>query len=188
MSFKIVIKADTEQTQRALAAIEKALSPEGLDAVVENVAFRSLLNVVKATPKKWTGQLRREWHMTKPAVGVRVLQNNSKVMKFLEYGTANKGTGFIYPRTAKALFIPLTRKAAMQGWSPALKMQRLVKVPGGGWMFQPGDYLLAKRVRGITPRFIVLNGQLYATALMKTEAAKYIRTVVKQIWGPSQKP
>lgn len=61
------------------------------------------------------------------------------IAKFVDQGTANNGQGYIYPKRAKRLYIPLKRTAIV--WREGLKFGK--------------DYILAKRVRGIKGRKFV---------------------------------
>lgn len=130
--------------------IIKGLAPEKLDRIVEREAFKGLAKLVRASPKKWFGQIRSGWRITKPRIAARRLDiDPSKVTKngtsvadiarFVDRGTANNGTGYIYPKRAKRLYIPLKRTAVV--WREGLKFGK--------------DYILAKRVKGIKARRFV---------------------------------
>lgn len=123
-----------------LERLKRALQPPAVTQVLERVALDTLVHVIEATPKKWTGQVRRSWRVERPSATLRVVSNGNKIMRWLEFGTANGGSGFIYPKKARALFVPLDRKA-MYGYKPGLKFGV--------------HFVLAARVRGIRPRKIV---------------------------------
>ena len=91
-------------------------------------------------------------------------------MLWLEKGTGNAGTptsngGYIYPKTARLLFIPLTSTAAVGGWTPGMKFGT--------------DYVLAKRVRGIKAMRIVENMRPKARALLQAEMKSFLQKVIK---------
>jgi hypothetical protein len=136
-----VIKLDVKGAvnPEKLAKLRAALEPAATDPVVERVALRAFAKVVKDTPKRWFGQVRMSWQIQKPRPGARVVVNDNKIMLWLEEGTANAGTGRIYPKRGKFLYIPRNRNAAL-GWNPGLVYGR--------------DYILRKSVRGIKPRRI----------------------------------
>jgi hypothetical protein len=113
----------------------RGITPEAIDQMVERAALETLVELVKTTPKQWTGQTRKSWQVQKPAQGVRIVENDSKVMLFLEKGTKDHG-----PVNKKFLFIPLTRRAAA-GWFKGLRYGV--------------DYILKKWVKGIKPMNIV---------------------------------
>jgi hypothetical protein len=146
-----------------LAGLNRALTPEALDSIVDRVALQTMAELVKATPKRWFGQVRRAWHILKPEEGVRIIRNGSKIMVFLEHGTANGGTGFITPKVKKFLYIPLTRRAA-GGWHEGLVYGR--------------DYVLAKRARGIKPRNIVSTEKPKAEARLAEAIKGHVRKAV----------
>ena len=100
------------------------------------VAQRTLARLVLATPKGWTGHTRQSWVTRQRLRGGYIVTNKSKVMLWLEKGTRAHG-----PVNKKFLFIPKTRKAALTGWSPEMKINV--------------DYYLAKRVAGIKAMHIV---------------------------------
>lgn len=140
--------------------LKRSLQPPALTAVLERVAFETLAHVVAATPKKWTGQVRRSWHVLRPNPHLRTVTNPNKIMRWLEYGTAGGGTGFVYPVKAKALYIPLVRRA-MYGWKPSFKFGV--------------DYVLARRVRGIRPRGIVAAERGLAAIRLKLAMKEHVR-------------
>ena len=158
----IRITGTAAQIQR-LQKLRSALKPQAIDRIVDRVAFETLGELVKATPKKWTGQTRKAWHVIRPEPGVRIVRNESKVMVFLERGTANEGTGYITPKTKKFLYIPLTRRAA-GGWREGLVYGR--------------DYVLAKRARGIKPRRIVAKQAPIAKAKLRAAMGAYLKEAV----------
>ena len=168
----IQVRANTEAAKAKLLKIEKAL-PALVEFVADKTAAQALAILVEATPKKWFGSVRAGWEIEKTGEGKRrvfndrpTAKNGVAIIKFLEYGTANGGTGYIYPKTQfkertsvryvirggsihtvtrriryKArLYMPLTRRA-VAGWNDSL-------VYGV-------DYITPLRVRGIKPRRIV---------------------------------
>lgn len=135
----IRVTAKTEEAGRKMELVRRGLTPERIDPVVERVALETLASIIDATPKRWFGQVRRGWHIVRPAPGARLIRNENQIMWFLEHGTAQGGAGYITPKRTKVLYVPLTRAAA-SGWRPGLVFGQ--------------DYILAKRVRGIKPRHI----------------------------------
>lgn len=130
--------------------IRKGLAPAKLDRIVDRVSFQTLAQLVKASPKKWFGQIRSGWRITKPGEGQRKLDIDpsrvtksgtsvADIAKFVDQGTANNGQGYIYPKRAKRLYIPLKRTAIV--WREGLRFGK--------------DYVLAKRVKGIKGRKFV---------------------------------
>jgi hypothetical protein len=133
----ISFTAQTAEAQASLDKITEALSPGRVLPVLQEVAWRTHAALVRSTPK-FIGHTRRSWTVIrKQGSGFVVTNRNTKVMLWLEKGTQ----GPIRPRTAKALFIPLTRSAAMNGWNPSLEINK--------------DYILRKSVRGIDAMWIV---------------------------------
>jgi len=157
------VTANTEGGRRTLKRLADGMSIEKIDRVVGRVAAETFAHVVKATPKRWFGQVRRSWQIRLPAPGVRHVINENKIMLFLEEGTANQGQGWIYPRTKKFLYIPLNRKAAM-GWHEGLKYGR--------------DYILRKKVRGIKPRRIVARERILTAERLLVAMRRHIQRIV----------
>lgn len=155
--------ARTAGAVRDLSAVAAAMTPERVDPVVARVAAETLRSVVEHTPKKWFGDLRRQWQMHRLAPGRWTVENRSKIMLFLEEGTANAGTGRIYPVNAKALYIPLVRRAAL-GWRP-------------GFVYGK-DYILRKSVRGITPRWIARDERVRAAVRLRIAATAHLQAAI----------
>ena len=157
-------RPDMAMLNARLARVGRSVTPAQVDRVVDRVALKSLARLVRDTPKKWTGNTRRAWTIKSPREGVRQVQNASKVMRFLEFGTANEGTGWIYPVVKKALYIPLTARAAHGGWNPSL--------------IRGTDFILRLRVRGIKPRRIAQKEEKVAKAELLADATAMIRKAV----------
>lgn len=171
---------NTAGAQAIMRRAQAALAPGVVDQIVDRIALQTLASVVRATPKKWFGQVRRSWQIKKPHLGFRIVQNENPIMRFLEHGTANKGTGYIYPKRAKALFIPLTRKAATAPKSGGKRAFLTVRsgVSKSKTLVYGVDYVLAKRVRGIKPRYIVRDERIRTSRRLHIEMQDHIRRKV----------
>ncbi len=126
--------------------------------VYEKVAFKSLTRLVIKTPKGFTGLTRQRWAAIKVSGRGFVVTNDHKVMLWLERGTQAHG-----PVRAKFLYIPLNRAAAIGGWHPGL--QRGV------------DYILTKRVRGITAMNIVRTERPITHQSLSQEMLRFLREI-----------
>lgn len=160
----------TEDADETIGRLEQVVKTGAFDQPVEIAAFRVHRELVDKTPKRWTGHTRKEWQIQKTAPGQRLVFNRSKVMLFLEGGTGNAGTptsngGYIYPKTKKFLFIPLTSTAAVGGWTPGMKFGR--------------DYVLARRVRGIKAMRIVEKMRPRAAEILKGEMKNFLERIFK---------
>ena len=166
----IQIEALTGDAERKVGQLILAAGDGGFDIPVEIAAWRVHRELVQETPKGWTGNTRREWKVEKVAPAMRRVYNNSKIMLFLEGGTGWAGTptsngGYIYPKTKKALFIPLTSTAAHMGWSKGMVWGK--------------DYVLAKRVRGIKAMRIVAKMRPRAAQLLRDEMKLFLQRIIK---------
>jgi len=159
MALKIIAK--TLAAKNKLNKLEQGLSEKVTDPIMEKVAYRTYARLVSKTPKGFTGQTRKNWGVFKrPEGGYLVTNRPGKVMLFLEKGTKDHG-----PKAAKALYIPLNRKAAMSGWNSSL-------VPGV-------DYIVRKKVKGIKAMRIVAK-QRPITAMQRNKAMrKHIKQLLK---------
>lgn len=192
----------TAAARRRLELLQAALTPERIDPIVDKVAFQTQAALIRATPKKWFGQVRRGWIVVKPAEGQRVVVNVNPIMTFLEEGTKAHG-----PVNADALFIPLTRRAVNAtagffavGLVPATTVSKtfvgpVPHVPGiqqktttirkgkarvGVRNFIYGiDYVLAKRVKGIAAMHIAANQRPKTKALLLKAMKAYVREIIK---------
>lgn len=170
----IRVRAETDRAAAAVRRIQQGLTPEGIDPIVEKVALKSLAGLVAASPKRWFGQIRSGWTIIKPGPGIRQITIPEKlkgptgvsvadIARFVNFGTADNGTGFIFPKNARRLYIPLMRRAAA-GWQP-------------GFIYG-SDYVLALKVRGIQGRHFIEPEQAKAQQLMRDEFTTYIRKLV----------
>lgn len=130
---------EIRKVQRSIRHLEQNLRA-GSARGVRKVAMHAYRKLILETPKGYTGQTRRSWKIlslgsSTSGVGFSVV-NSSKVMRYLEHGTKSHG-----PRKSKFLFIPLNRKTAMSGFGKSSEFGK--------------DYVLTKRVKGITPMKIV---------------------------------
>jgi hypothetical protein len=183
MGQKIDLVFNDAKARGLRQKIRAAFSGGAQDATVRKAAEIWRGRMIRRTPKRWTGQLRRSWQVQRLAPGVHELTNTSKVMLFLEKGTKAHG-----PKTAKRLFIPLTRKAAMagpRGVIYALKQWSLNKTFGASnakkkppfVMFV--DYVWAKRVRGIKARWIVRSARPQAANTLRILMREYITRALR---------
>ena len=197
-----------------LARLQDALRPERVDGVAQLVAAKTLRSCIIDTPQRFgasalmTGRtVRNSWEMTKRAPGHWAVWNAHPALKFLEYGTRAHGPrqiqGPVQPYggvnrrsgpgalSRRALFIPLTKKAAMANRTiyakVVVKGQRAIVVRGGirktgGYapktLIYGVDYVLAKWVKGITARHIVQRNREKCRDLLKAEAKAYIVRVL----------
>jgi hypothetical protein len=187
-----VIKASFDgsdvKVSNVISRLELGLQPDQIDAVVGKVAVQTHEHVVKATPKAFFGQVRKAWQIATPEPGARVVFNDNKVMGFLEHGTVAHG-----PVTKKAMFIPLTLKAALAyanaaGFEPARNQKLRVFTPrvnrGGQKMnvardLKYGvDYVLATWVKGIRPHFIVAYERLLAETRLHDAIKTHVRGLI----------
>lgn len=127
--------------------------------VLNRVALKSMSRLIQRTPKGFTGLTRQKWTIIKVSGRGYIVTNSSKVMLFLERGTKAHG-----PVTAKFLYIPLNRAAAIGGWHPGLQIG--------------ADYVLARRVRGIRAMNIVQSERPIILASLRQEMIRFIREIV----------
>lgn len=155
----IGFRVKDKETADYLDRVNKALTPKAQNRVLQRVAWSSHGRLVRKTPKGWTGLTRQRWEVVKvPSKGF-IVTNTHKVMLFLEKGTKDHGA-----KNAKMLFIPLTRSAALSGWHPRLKRGR--------------DYILKKRVKGITAMNIVREERTTTSRQLRREMVAYIQSIL----------
>lgn len=142
------VRAQTQKAELRLHAIGSVVLPRKVKAALNRTVDRALARIIAKTPVGLTGRTKKAWRKIKTDNGW-ILRNKSNVMLFLEKGTRAHG-----PVRAKFLFIPLTRRAAINGWRR-------------GYVFGV-DYVLAKRVRGIRKMRIVEK----ETTRMRKEISK----------------
>lgn len=134
-----------------------------LDRVVEKNADNSWRDLVKLTPKRWTGDTRRAWRVVGRNNATYEVTNDSKVMRYLEYGTK-----MVAPIRAKnggfggkgLLYIPLKKSA--------IRYRRGLKFGD--------DFVLAKQVKGIIAKNIVKD---YANVALRNLTKDFIQELRK---------
>lgn len=116
-TVRVTVKG--EAAKKKIQRVAAAMTPERTDPVVDRAAFMTQARLIRSTPKRWFGQVRRGWIVVKPRPGARVVINQNKVMLFLEEGTRDHGPREIFgpllpgqKRRKAAMFVPLTRRAA----------------------------------------------------------------------------
>jgi hypothetical protein len=159
----IRVQANTRELDARIQKIALAVKDQSFDVAIDAAAWKAMRELVELTPKKWTGDTRRHWQVKNPRLGQRIVFNDSKVMLFLEGGTGQSTGGYIYPKTKKFLYIPLTQAASF-GWRP-------------GFIFGK-DYVLAKRARGIRPMRIVEKFKPRATELLREEMKNFLGKIL----------
>lgn len=210
----ILRAANTDRAKAYLKKIRDGMTPEKLDELVADEAAFTLGRLKRLTPKRFFGQVRQGWVSDKPGNGIRTLTNLSRIMNFLEEGTRAHGPketfGPLLPgqkRKRAALFIPLTRKAALanrqffarttvnlNNLSRArslgnrdavgpVQIRRALIVRKGARSSQRLiygiDYVLAKRVRGIKAMHIVRNERPLAQARLKQRGSRYCERLIR---------
>jgi hypothetical protein len=168
------VRTDSAAVLAMLNNLRESLTPEAIDPLVEQVSFRILASVVVASPKKWFGQIKSGWRVIKSGLGSREVlipesargPNGTRVvdiLRFVNSGTANDGSGYIYPKKAKRLYIPLTRTAAA-GWREGLRYGV--------------DYILRARVRGIKGSRFVEDERKKAAKLFLAAMKQFVRNAL----------
>ena len=187
----MVIKAtvDTAEARAFIRRLKEELAPEKVDKPVEVAALKTMTEAVRVTKavigvrpdgRRWNIEKpENKWTVRKTGIASRSVENRSKVMLWLDRGTAGGGTGFITPKRKKWLFIPLTRAAA-GGWHPGLRRARRAGADRRGRAIAAvaGDYALAKKVRGIRPRNVVAQVEPFARETLEIEMRKFTKAAV----------
>ncbi len=155
-SFRVVVHG--ERAEAAMRKLAAELTVAKTKPVIAGVAWRVHARLVRNTPIKWTGNLRRSWTVVETPTGF-VVTNPNRVMLFLEKGTRAHG-----PRFKKFLYIPLVPSAMV--WHPGL--------------IRGQDYVLTKRVRGIRARNIVRDERPTARAEMLAALTRYVDNVLNK--------
>jgi hypothetical protein len=151
------LRANSREAQSFVNRLSSNFNSANADRVVEKVAFQTQADLIRKTPKLYTGMTRRSWIVQKQERHY-IVTNTSKVMLFLELGTRAHG-----PVEAKFLFIPLNRRASIGGWNPGLKFGK--------------DYILTKWVKGIQAMKIVENQRPITQKMLLDAMTSYIRGI-----------
>ena len=196
----VIMSSSADHTISALRRLRERLTVEALDPMIEREAQVTLARLIQATPVRWSiSGARQSWKLIHDGVAQYRVTNDNVVMGYLERGTGQRTGGYIYPVQAKALFIPLTKKAALANRTGFQKatIQRLVarqvgtrapvyrglkgiQLRGSGARVGPTliygvDYILAKRVRGIEPMRMAASEQPLTRERLVRAAVAFIR-------------
>ncbi len=161
MSVAVDVQVQSDRARAFLASVQNAFATGQHHDVVAKTAAKSFARMVRATPKGYTGMTRQEWELRQTAPGEWWINNDYKVMRFLEYGTKAHG-----PKRAKALYIPLNRRAAIGGWNRGLRFGV--------------DYVLAKRVKGIRAMGIVAAERERAEGELETNMRRFLKQILNE--------
>jgi hypothetical protein len=154
----IEVTIENEKADAIFRGLTAALSDSQVNRLLFTEAERTRARLVSATPKKWTGQTRREWRTAKISGGYTIT-NDSRVMRWLEKGTKAHG-----PKRAKMLYIPKV-PSAMYGYKK-------------GFVFGV-HYILTKRVAGIRAINIVSKEKPLAHERLMKEMVEHIKRHVE---------
>ena len=114
--------------QKKAKNLDKALAVE-----VAKEAYRTHADLTKETPVGYTGDTRRAWKTKRISNVWYRVENNEKVMFWLENGTKRR-----FPRRSKNLFIPKKHSAwKAGGYQKGMKHGR--------------DFVFAKSAKGLKP-------------------------------------
>lgn len=141
-----------------LRRLKDAVKPAKLRPVLEKQAWKTFARLVSDTPKRFTGQTRKEWSVKADGDGFYV-GNPSKVMLFLEEGTQAHGAA-----NGGMLYIPLNANAMI--YRKGLIFGR--------------DFRLARHVRGITARHIVADEKETTREELRDALITYLRGEMQQ--------
>ena len=158
------------------------------DLVVDRVAEESLARVVTATPSRYTGDTKKQWVHRILGSMVHLVTNPSKVMHWLDKGTKAHG-----PKTAKALFIPLNKRAWEAGPRGVMEANAKAVVASGGRRFRSGprkgkvkkpfmqgeDFVWTKWVKGIKAMHIARAEQERVRSDLEERLADMLRKEFK---------
>jgi len=183
MAGRITIRVQDEATRRMLNRIARAMTPGAQRAVLTRVAWITHARLVRQTPKRWTGQTRRDWKVVPRTDGSVAVTNESKVMGWLERGTRSHG-----PTRAQKLFVPLTRRAAQAGPRGVMYANRQHQLNQAfgvtGTRRRPPfvhgvDFVFTRRVRGIRALRIAERQAVFAKVTLRSAMTQWLRSVVK---------
>jgi len=149
--------ADAQRAVSRISSVVRAQTRAG----IKKIAFHALKKLISETPKGYTGETRRSWHILNRSNATSssfVVTNKSKIMKFLEEGTKAHGA-----RTASALFVPLNRRTALGGLRKGSKFGK--------------DFVFAKKVAGIQPMHIAEK----RSRIVERQADRMINGIINNI-------
>jgi hypothetical protein len=143
---QVRLSVDSRRLQAALKATSGSLTNAKVKAEIKKLANAAKKEAVIETPERFTKNTKRGWKVVTGTGLSWVLKNDYRAMRYLETGTRSHG-----PKRANRMFIPLTKKAHRAGPKGVFRNKKNFKMGKGG------DYILAKRVRGVKPLYITRN-------------------------------
>lgn len=200
----VTLALDIDQKIDRLKRLRDSVSAEALDPVIEREAQITLSRLIQATPVRWSiSGARQSWRIDRIGPSAYRVFNDNRVMYWLENGTGKDTGGYIYPKVKKALFVPLTKKAALanrNGFTKA-KVRRLVardlknrkaiygsfrgiRLPkaarSASTLVYGIDYVLAKRVRGIKPMRIAATETVLVRQRLVAGIVRWINEQIRK--------
>jgi hypothetical protein len=160
MSLKLSVRIQTNAGQVRLHRLGETMRPRVLNNILRTVASRGMRRLMDATPRGLTGRLKKAWRVVATGKGWTVTNIQGKIVLFLDQGTRAHG-----PVRAKVLFIALTKRAVMSGWTPQLR--------------RGVDYVFAKRVRGIRALNFVSREADWMREASQLAIQQYIRNTAR---------
>lgn len=184
--MKIDVNFNFEATKAYVRKLNEAMSDSNRRKVHREAAEIWKKRMVRRTPKRWTGQTSRSWVIRRGSGTLIELVNPTKVMRYLEYGTPSHG-----PKTARRLFIPLTKRAAMAGARGVFAANQSAKAQGQWANYGAAaagkktkkkkapfifgrDFVLAKKVRGIRAMYLARGAQGFVNTTIKLLAVRHL--------------
>jgi hypothetical protein len=151
---QVRISVNSKRLAEAIRLTKKSLTKPAIKAELHALAKLAEKEAVIKTPKRFTGNTRHGWKVVSGVGLTWVLKNDYRAMRYLETGTRSHG-----PKRAQRMFIPLTPKAHRAGPKGVFRNRKNFKMGRGG------DYILARKVRGIKPHYILRDLSIKYSAL-----------------------
>lgn len=149
---------DASRAFKRIKDISKTLKYEG-DKVASKTLSETRKEIRAATPVRYTGETRRAWVTERRGLGNYRTFNTTNSAWFLEHGTQAHG-----PRTKRALFIPINKRAFF--------VYRANTFPP---LAKNEDYILRAWVRGISARETAGRRVAFAATLGQANLAKMLQ-------------
>jgi hypothetical protein len=163
---QIAIRVNAKTLAAAIKKTQKQLSRAHVKVELKKIADKAKAEAVTKTPKRFTGNTKKGWKVVSGRGVAWIVKNDYRAMRYLETGTKEHG-----PKRANLMFIPLNKRARNAGPRGVFRNRKNFKFGK--------DYILSKRVRGITAHYIIRDTAITYSEVTERTFDRLVATSIR---------